>query len=132
MGLQLLTFPDISDKTAIGKSGTKALASTGGAENVASTGNIAGSTGAHALTTPEMAAHTHPQGGGSINSPSNTPPGPKAGATPSNTGSAGGGDYTLSQHECYIYWRFYFSGSTLLNFNLYNKNLGKYVKLRGN
>jgi|TARA_E500000318_G_scaffold73289_1_gene67900 microcystin-dependent protein len=91
-GSSTFNVPDISDKTAIGKSGTKALASTGGAENVASTGNIAGSTGAHALTTPEMAAHTHPQGGGSINSPSNTPPGPKAGATPSNTGSAGGGD----------------------------------------
>jgi microcystin-dependent protein len=91
-GSSTFNVPDISDKTAIGKSGTKALASTGGAENVASTGNIAGSTGAHALTTPEMASHSHPQGGGSINSPGNTPPGPKSGANPSNTGSTGGGD----------------------------------------
>jgi len=91
-GSSTFNVPDISDKTAIGKSNNKALASTGGAENVASTGNIAGSTGAHALTTPEMAPHSHPQGGGSSVHPGNTPPGPRGGTSPGgSTGNAGSG-----------------------------------------
>ena len=89
-GSTTFNIPDLQDNAAIGKSGTKALASTGGANTIASTGNVGGSTGAHALTTPEMASHSHPSGGGTRSQPGNlNNSGPGVGANTSNTGGTG-------------------------------------------
>jgi microcystin-dependent protein len=63
-GGSTFNVPDLQDNVAVSKSNNKALASTGGANTVAATGNVGGSTGAHTLTTPEMPNHSHPGGGG--------------------------------------------------------------------
>jgi microcystin-dependent protein len=58
-GATTFLLPDLQDNVAIGKSGTKALASTGGANTVASTGNVGGSTANATLTTAQLASHSH-------------------------------------------------------------------------
>ena len=76
---------------AVGKSPNKALASTGGANTVTSTGNVGGSTANATLSTAQLASHSHqvvvthmaigPQsfpGGGKL-------------FNPASTGSAGSG-----------------------------------------
>ena len=89
-GSTTFNLPDLKNDVPLGRSNSKALASTGGANTVASTGNIAGSTANHTLTTPEMASHSHP-----TIKPSGAYLccGAQAGrlANSSNTGSAGGG-----------------------------------------
>ena len=52
-------LPDLTDKVAVHKSGTKTFATSGGANTVTPTGNIAGSTANATLTTAQLAAHTH-------------------------------------------------------------------------
>jgi microcystin-dependent protein len=52
-------LPDLQDKTVVGKSNNKALASTMGANTVTPTGNVGGNSGSTALTSAEIAAHTH-------------------------------------------------------------------------
>ena len=59
-GATTFNVPDLQDNVAVGKSGTKALASTGGANTVTSTGNVGGSTANATLSTAQLAAHTHP------------------------------------------------------------------------
>ena len=85
-GSTTFNLPDLKDNLAVGRSNSKALASSGGANTVQATGNIGGSTAAHTLTTPEIASHSHP---GSI-SPSNqkTMPGAGGGGTHSHNMSA--------------------------------------------
>ena len=87
--------PDLQDNVAIGKSNNKALASTGGANTVQSTGNVAGSTANHTLSEAELASHSHNAGGNrqQLNSPSGGPPNPNRGFVnnPTSTGSAGSG-----------------------------------------
>jgi len=61
-GSTTFDLPDLTDRVAIGKSPTYALASTGGANAVAAAGNIGGSVDATALTAPVLAAHSHPNG----------------------------------------------------------------------
>jgi len=68
-GSSTFNVPDLQDNVAVGKSGTKALASTGGANTVQSTGNVGGSTANATLSTAQLAAHTH-------TTPSRKPPGP--------------------------------------------------------
>ena len=51
--------PDLQDNVALGKSGTKAVGSTGGANTVASSGNVAGSTANATLSTAQLASHSH-------------------------------------------------------------------------
>ena len=51
--------PNFEDRVPVGKSGTKNLASTGGANTVTTTGNVAGSTANATLTTGQLATHTH-------------------------------------------------------------------------
>ena len=51
--------PDLQDNVPVGKSNNKALASTGGANTVASTGNVAGSTANATLATAQLASHLH-------------------------------------------------------------------------
>lgn len=52
-------LPDLQDNVAVGKSGTKALASTGGANTVTPTGNVAGSTANATLSTSQLSSHNH-------------------------------------------------------------------------
>ena len=58
-GSTTFNLPDLKDNVALGRSNSAALASTGGANTVGSTGNVGGSTGAHTLTEAELAAHSH-------------------------------------------------------------------------
>ena len=58
-GATTFNLPDLQDNVAMGKSGTKALASTGGANTVTSTGNVGGSTANATLTTAQLASHSH-------------------------------------------------------------------------
>ena len=91
-GSSTFLLPDIQDNVPVGKSGTKALASTGGANTVASTGNVGGSTANATLSTPQLASHSHPGGGNSPNSFGTFSDPPSARYfTPSSTGSAGSG-----------------------------------------
>ena len=59
-GATTFTLPDLQDNVAVSKSPNKALASTGGANTVQSTGNIGGSTANATLSTPQLASHSHP------------------------------------------------------------------------
>jgi len=59
-GSTTFDLPDLQDNVPVGKSNTKALASTGGANTVAPTGNIGGSTANATLSTSQLASHTHP------------------------------------------------------------------------
>ena len=81
-------------KRQVGKSGSKALASTGGANTVAvtATGNVGGSTANASLSTAQLASHSH--GGGASHQPTLFNPFDPAAqnrATPANTGNAGSG-----------------------------------------
>jgi|SRR5210317_2060040 len=58
-GSTTFNVPDLQDNVAVGKSGTKALASTGGANTVSSTGNVGGSTANATLSTPQLSSHNH-------------------------------------------------------------------------
>ena len=75
-GSSTFGLPDLQDNVAIGKSGTKALASTGGANTVAASGNVGGSTANATLTTAQLASHSH-----SINPLDNPIGGPGGGET---------------------------------------------------
>jgi microcystin-dependent protein len=70
-GSSTFNLPNLADNVPIGKSGSKALASTGGANTVAVTaaGNVGGSTANATLSTAQLASHSHsyqggPDGGG--------------------------------------------------------------------
>ena len=67
-GSSTFALPDLQDNVPLGKSGTKALASTGGANTVASTGNVGGSTANATLSTAQLASHSH----GNVLNPGNT------------------------------------------------------------
>jgi len=58
-GSTTFDLPDLQDNVAMGKSPSKALASTGGANTVTSTGNVGGSTANASLTTAQLASHSH-------------------------------------------------------------------------
>ena len=62
-GSTTFNVPDLQDNVAVGKSGTKNLGSTGGANTVASSGNVGGSTANATLSTAQLASHTHPISG---------------------------------------------------------------------
>ena len=61
-GSTTFNVPDLADNVPVGKSNNKALASTGGANTVASTGNVAGSTANATLSTPQLSSHSHSVG----------------------------------------------------------------------
>ena len=63
-GSTTFEVPNLADNVAVGRSNAKALASTGGANTVAPTGNVGGSTANATLTSGQLAAHTHPNSGG--------------------------------------------------------------------
>ena len=71
-GATTFNLPDLQDNVAMGKSGTKALASTGGANTVTSTGNVGGSTANATLSTSQLASHSH-QNNSTFGQPSGNP-----------------------------------------------------------
>jgi len=58
-GSSTFNVPNLSDNVAVGKSNNKSLASTGGANTVAPTGNVGGSTANATLATAQLASHLH-------------------------------------------------------------------------
>jgi len=95
-GATTFNVPDLQDNVAVGKSGTKALASTGGANTVTSTGNVGGSTANATLSTAQLASHSHTGGGGGGQAVSVAPEASALSSNPS-TGSTGSG--TGHQHN---------------------------------
>jgi len=102
-GASTFNVPNLADNVAIGKSPNKALASTGGANTVASSGNVGGSTANASLSTPQLANHSHPMpignladsGTGSPNSPGIRFVNPSGGNT-GGQGSGGGHSHNMS------------------------------------
>ena len=93
-GSSTFNVPDLQDNVAIGKSGTKALASTGGANTVAvaASGNVGGSTANATLSTAQLASHSHPGGRGNPGRTSTFVAGSYLpGGGPGNTGNQGSG-----------------------------------------
>ena len=58
-GSTTFNVPDLADNVPVGKSPGKSLASTGGANTVAATGNVGGSTANATLSTAQLASHSH-------------------------------------------------------------------------
>ena len=103
-GSSTFNVPDLQDNVAMGKSGTKALASTGGANTVTSTGNVGGSTANATLSTAQLASHSHnlpsgfnnpgtQNGMAGLGSPATVNPGP---VPTSNSGSGQGHSHNMS------------------------------------
>ena len=89
-------LPDLKDNVPLGRSNSAALASTGGANTVTSTGNVGGSTANATLSEAQLASHTHSSGGANR---FNFPAGAHVEWGPGNTGSAGSGtghDHNMS------------------------------------
>jgi microcystin-dependent protein len=88
-GSTTFNVPDLQDNVAIGKSGTKNLGSTGGANTVTSTGNVGGSTANATLSTAQLASHSHPSraSGGQMAEPNF----PISSTIAGDTGNAGSG-----------------------------------------
>ena len=61
-GSTTFNLPNLQDAVVVNKSPTKALASTGGANTVASTGNISGTLANTTLSEAMLPAHTHANG----------------------------------------------------------------------
>ena len=101
-GSTTFNIPDLNDKCCIGASPTKALASSGGANTVASTGSISGTADSTTLSSNQISSHSHPGTAG--NGPDTGPPGggnapnsPGVGFVNQASGSAGGdGSHTHS------------------------------------
>jgi microcystin-dependent protein len=58
-GSTTFNLPNLTDRVACGKSNNKNFASTGGANTVTPTGNVAGSTANATLSTAQLASHNH-------------------------------------------------------------------------
>jgi microcystin-dependent protein len=93
-------LPDLQDNTPVGKSGTKSLGSTGGANTVAATGNVGGSTANASLTIGQLASHQHDILGGNSAGSSfiklNSASGPTTTPTYYATGSGDGHSHNMS------------------------------------
>ncbi len=104
-GSSTFLVPDLGDNVPVGKSNNKALASTGGANTVAATGNVGGSTANATLTEAQLASHQHNETASRQPSPpmgrnnSYTGPGFNSGIvnrTTGNTGSGSGHSHNMS------------------------------------
>jgi len=102
-GSSTFTLPNLADNVPVGKSGNKALASTGGANTVAVTaaGNVGGSTANATLSTAQLASHAHSisgvnstAGGGQTNLGGASGGGTSKGTN--NTGDGGGHSHNMS------------------------------------
>jgi microcystin-dependent protein len=97
-GSTTFNLPDLTDSCCQNESPTKAFASTGGANTVAVTGNIAGSTGNTTIDVPTLAAHSHPDASrfmSGITFSGGTAAGP-VGAGSGSTGGSGGHSHPFS------------------------------------
>jgi microcystin-dependent protein len=93
-GSTTFNLPDLTDKVVIGKSPSKALASTGGANEVATSGNITGSVGNTTLDTSTIASHSHSmKRSGSSNFPGDN--GSPSSKSSSSTGGGGGHSHSF-------------------------------------
>ena len=92
-GSSTFGLPDLQNNVCVGKSNNKALASTGGAETVTSTGNVGGSTANASLSTAQLASHSHPGGANTPhhNGDNNPTASGMRRVTLANTGSSGSG-----------------------------------------
>ena len=97
-GSTTFNVPDLKDKCVMGRSNAKALASSGGAATVQSTGNIGGNTASHTLSTPEISSHAHPAGnvGAGINNCPNQSAPRTANASTGGAGGGGGHSHNMS------------------------------------
>ena len=105
-GSTTFNVPDLQDNVAVGKSGTKNLASTGGANTVTSTGNVGGSTANATLSTSQLASHSHGiatyvrinfgQAGPTLFAPSEPNKGPGPTPNTNNSGSGSGHSHNMS------------------------------------
>ena len=101
-GSTTFNVPDLQDNVPVGKSNNKALASTGGANTVTSTGNVAGSTANATLSTAQLANHSHTftvsnsnqSGGGNVSI--DRPALSQANPATSSTGSSSGHAHNMS------------------------------------
>jgi len=90
-GSTTFNIPNLKNNIGLGRSNAKALASTGGANTVQTTGNVAGSTAAHTVTTPELPSHSHSNSAAQACLALNCGGQPPGQYSPGNTGSTGGG-----------------------------------------
>ena len=90
-GSSTFLVPDLQNNVAVGKSNNKALASTGGADTVTSTGNVGGSTANATLSTAQLASHSHSGGASQSGHVRGGAMGYNPAARTANTGSAGSG-----------------------------------------
>jgi microcystin-dependent protein len=98
-GASTFNVPNLQDNVAIGKSGTKALASTGGANTVTSTGTVGGSTANATLSTSQLASHSHnfpAPGGGNPDDCVLTQTNSSGNIASANTGSGTGHSHNMS------------------------------------
>ena len=90
-GSTTFDLPDLTDKSILGRSNTKVLASTGGANTVTTTGNISGSASNTTLSTGELATHTHPHSSAGAGGILGNPGGGRTRGGQSDTQATGGG-----------------------------------------
>ena len=98
-GSTTFNVPDLKDNVPLGRSNSAALASTGGANTVGSTGNVGGSTANATLSTAQLASHTHSANTGGIHNNVSTPSGSgysRYTGTSGSTGSGTGHDHNMS------------------------------------
>ena len=84
-------LPDLQNNIPVGSSNTKAVGSTAGAENVASSGNVSITAEAanHSLSIAELASHAHGRGGTRVHD--GNAEGPRFVSPRNSHGSAGSG-----------------------------------------
>ncbi len=96
-GSSTFGLPDLQDNVPVGKSPGKALASTGGANTVTTSGSVGGNAANHSLSTSEIASHSHGLNWAQKDA-SGTGFGraPATGFNSGNTGGGGGHNHSLS------------------------------------
>ncbi len=100
-GATTFNVPDLQNNVAVGKSNNKALASTGGADTVTSTGNLSGGTANASLSINQAGSHNHNVPLTSLTSGGNTIAGGMQGGANANDasgskGGSGGHSHNLS------------------------------------
>mgnify|MGYP003633090481 FL=1 len=96
-GSTTFNVPDLKDNVPLGRSNSAALASTGGANTVGSTGNVGGSTANATLSTAQLASHSHNGGVNfNMNSQSGSDRADPHGAATGSAGSGTGHDHNMS------------------------------------
>ena len=102
-GSSTFNVPDLQDNVEVGKSPTKSLASTGGANTVnigfTPSGNISGSTANATLSTSQLASHSHTVGRNLSNNPASSNQGVSGRSNTSNINTGNQGSGSGHQHN---------------------------------